>query len=43
MVLNDFSDPMSENKIIKITLVDYYETQGKLLKKFIDKPVTLNR
>ncbi len=27
---------------IKITLVDYYETQGKLLKKHIDKPVTLN-
>jgi len=28
--------------LIKITLVDYYETQGKLLKKYIDKPVTLN-
>ena len=28
--------------IIKITLVDYYETQGKLLKKYIDKPITLN-
>jgi hypothetical protein len=27
---------------IKITLVDYYETQGKLLKKQIDRPVTLN-
>jgi hypothetical protein len=27
---------------IKITLVDYYETQGKLLKKYIDKPTTLN-
>ena len=27
---------------IKITLVDYYETQGKLLKKYIDKPITLN-
>jgi hypothetical protein len=26
---------------IKITLVDYYETQGKLLKKYIDKPLTL--
>ena len=26
---------------IKITIVDYYETQGKLLKKFLDKPVTL--
>ena len=28
--------------LIKITLVDYYETQGKLLKKYIYKPVTLN-
>ena len=28
--------------IIKITLVDYYETQGKLLKKYIDKPIILN-
>jgi len=27
---------------IKIILVDYYETQGKLLKKYIDKPATLN-
>jgi len=27
---------------IKITLIDYYETQGKLLKKYIDKPTTLN-
>ena len=27
---------------IKVTLVDYYETQGKLLKKLIDKPITLN-
>jgi len=26
---------------IKITIVDYYETQGQLLKKFLDKPVTL--
>jgi hypothetical protein len=26
---------------IKIILVDYYETQGKLLKKQIDKPITL--
>ncbi|KHE90791.1 MAG: DUF3124 domain-containing protein [Candidatus Scalindua rubra] len=26
---------------IKIILVDYYETQGKLLKKYIDKPITL--
>jgi len=27
---------------IKITRVDYYETQGKLLKKYLDKPVVLN-
>jgi len=27
---------------IKITIVDYYETQGKLLKKYIEKPVILN-
>ena len=27
---------------IKINLVDYYETQGRLLKKFINKPITLN-
>jgi hypothetical protein len=27
---------------IKINLVDYYETQGKLLKKHIDKPIILN-
>jgi len=27
---------------IKITKVDYYETQGKLLKKYLDKPATLN-
>ncbi len=27
---------------IIITSVDYYETQGKLLKKYLDKPVTLN-
>jgi hypothetical protein len=26
---------------IKITAVDYYETQGKLLKKYIEKPVIL--
>jgi hypothetical protein len=26
---------------IKITLVDYYETQGNLLKKYIDKPKIL--
>lgn len=26
---------------IKIILVDYYETQGKLLKKHIDKPIAL--
>lgn len=29
------------NHPIKITLVDYYETQGNLLKKYIDKPSTL--
>ena len=27
---------------IKITLADYYETQGKLLKKYIYKPIPLN-
>ena len=27
---------------IKIIAVDYYETQGKLLKKHLDKPVILN-
>jgi Protein of unknown function (DUF3124) len=27
---------------IKITSVDYYETQGKLLKKFLDAPVTIS-
>ena len=27
---------------IKISLVDYYETQGKLLKKFIERPISLN-
>lgn len=26
---------------IKITLVDYYETKGKLIKKHTDKPITL--
>lgn len=30
-----------ENKI-RITKADYYETQGKLLKNFIEKPVELN-
>ena len=30
------------NHQIKITLVDYYETQGKLLKKYVEKPATLN-
>jgi len=30
------------NHQIKITVVDYYETQGKLLKKYIDKPTILN-
>ncbi len=28
--------------LIKITLVDYYETKGKLLKKYIDKPTVMN-
>ena len=32
-------DPKNQ---IKITLVDYFETQGKLLKKYIDKPLVLN-
>lgn len=32
-------DPMH---IIKITRIDYYETQGKLLKNFINKPMILN-
>jgi hypothetical protein len=27
---------------IKITRVDYFESQGKLLKKYLNKPVTLN-
>ena len=27
---------------IRIMVVDYYETQGKLLKKYIEKPVLLN-
>jgi hypothetical protein len=27
---------------IRITIVDYYKTQGTLLKKYLDKPVTLN-
>ncbi|THB75736.1 MAG: DUF3124 domain-containing protein [Desulfobacteraceae bacterium] len=26
---------------IEITIVDYYETQGKLLKKYLNKPITL--
>ncbi len=26
---------------IKVTTVDYYETQGNLLKKFLDKPIQL--
>ncbi len=30
------------NHQIKITRVDYYETQGKLLNKYVDKPVTMN-
>ena len=29
------------NHQIKITLIDYYETQGKLLKKYIDNPTAL--
>jgi hypothetical protein len=29
------------NHHIKLTLVDYYETQGKLLKKYIDTPLIL--
>lgn len=31
-------DPTS---IINVTLVDYYETQGKLLKSYIDSPIIL--
>jgi len=31
----------SDHKI-KINLIEYYETQGMLLKKFIDKPIILN-
>ena len=27
---------------IKMTLVDYYETQGKLLRQYIDKPIILS-
>jgi len=30
------------NHQIRITLVDYYETEGKLLKRQIDKPIILN-
>ena len=30
------------NHSIKIVMVNYYETQGKLLKKYIDKPIILN-
>ena len=32
-------DPIHQ---ISITLVDYYETQGKLLKKYIKSPIKLN-
>jgi len=32
-------DPIHQ---IRITVVDYYETQGKLLRKKLDKPLTLN-
>ena len=28
-------------QMINITLVDYYETQGKLMKKYVEKPLTL--
>ena len=28
--------------VINVTVVDYYETQGKYLKSYIEKPVTLN-
>lgn len=31
------------NRSIKITLVDYYETQGQLLKKYIKNPITLKK
>ena len=27
---------------INVTVVDYYETQGKLLKRYIETPITLN-
>jgi Protein of unknown function (DUF3124) len=32
-------DPKNQIKIIS---VDYYETQGKLLKKYVEKPIVLN-
>ena len=32
---------INPKQTIKITTVDYYETQGNLLKKFIETPVTL--
>jgi hypothetical protein len=32
---------INPKQTIKITKVDYYETQGNLLKKFIETPVTL--
>ena len=31
------------NHSIKIKLVDYYETQGKLVKEYIKKPITLSK
>ncbi len=33
-------DPVNQ---MEITAVDYYETQGKLLKKFIEKPNIINK
>ena len=30
------------NHQIEITIVDFYQTQGKLLKNYLDKPVNLN-
>jgi hypothetical protein len=33
---------INPNHQIKITIVDYYETQGKFLKKYLNKPVILS-
>ena len=33
---------IDQNYPLKITVVDYYETQGNLLKKYLDKPINLN-